>query len=142
MPKISDHIFNPVVKPVCKVVVKPLVKPVVKPLAVVKPLVKPTYGIKDPIPAAIVVPGSAFPEPPKSRKENNRIAAAKSRAVRKAQAERREMDIAELRRANADLLDQVNALTQTVLAMQQQSLSFPSIDVNPAYEAWVDSLLE
>jgi hypothetical protein len=138
MPKISDHIFNPVVKPVCKVVVRP----VVKPFAVVKPLVKPTYGIKDPIPAAIVIPGSAFPEPPKSRKENNRIAAAKSRAVRKAQAERREMDIAELRRANADLLDQVNALTQTVLAMQQQSLSFPSIDVNPAYEAWVDSLLE
>jgi len=134
MPKISDHIFNPVVKPMCKVVVKPL--------AVVKPLVKPTYGIKDPIPAAIVVPGSAFPETPKSRKENNRIAAAKSRAVRKAQAERRESDIAELRRANADLLDQVNALTQTVLAMQQQSLSFPSIDVNPAYEAWVDSLLE
>ena len=138
MPKISDHIFNPVVKPVCKVVVRP----VVKPFAVVKPLVKPTYGIKDPIPAAIVIPGSAFPEPPKSRKENNRIAAAKSRSVRKAQAERREMDIAELRRANADLLDQVNALTQTVLAMQQQSLSFPSIDVNPAYEAWVDSLLE
>jgi hypothetical protein len=111
MPKISDHIFSPAMKPAYKA------------LAVVKPLVKPTYGVKDPIPAAIVVPGSAFPESPKSRKENNKITATKSRAVRKAQAGRWDMDIAELRRANADLLDQVNALTQTVLAMQQRSIA-------------------
>ena len=111
MPKISDHIFSPAMKPAYKA------------LAVVKPLVKPTYGVKDPIPAAIVVPGSAFPESPKSRKENNKITATKSRAVRKAQAGRWDMDIAELRRANADLLDQVNALTQTVLAMLQRSIA-------------------
>lgn len=107
-----------------------------------KPVVKPNYGIKNPIPAAIVVPGSAHPEPSKSRKENNRLAAAKSRALRKAEAESREREIAELRKTNADLWDQVNALTQTVLALQSQSLSFPTVEVNPAYEAWVDSLLD
>ena len=109
----------------------------------VKPIKVVSYGIKDPIPAAIVVPGSAFPDTPakvSKRKENNRLSAAKSRANRKAQGEQREQQISELQQANADLLNQVNALTQTVLALQQQALSYP--DVNPAYEAWVDGLLD
>ena len=110
----------------------------------VKPIKVVSYGIKDPIPAAIVVPGSAFPDTDTAkvskRKENNRLSAAKSRANRKAQGEQREQQILELQRANADLLNQVNALTQTVLALQQQALSYP--DVNPAYEAWVDGLLD
>ena len=109
-----------------------------------------TYGIKDPIPALICsTPGSAFPNakaPSKSRDprrmENNRLAAAKSRANRRAESTNRENIIAELRRQNAALLQHVAELTHSLACVHQPQFPVFEANVNPAYEAWVDGLLQ
>jgi hypothetical protein len=105
-----------------------------------------SFGIKDPIPAAIILtPRKRAPrnrEKPISakRKENNKIAAAKSRANRKSEAVIRENTIALLRRENAYLLQKLDDLTQTVISFHQ--IPFPVMEPNPAHESWADSILD
>jgi hypothetical protein len=105
-----------------------------------------SFGIKDPIPAAIILTPRKRAQRKKeqpisaSRKENNKLAAAKSRANRKSEASLRENTILQLRRENAELLQQVQNLTQTVISFHQ--IPFPIMEVNPIYESWVDSLLD
>ena len=107
-----------------------------------------SFGIKDPIPAAIILsrPRKRAPRNKENkpisalRKENNKIAAAKSRANRKSEAIIRENTIALLRQENAELHQQIQELTQTVLSFHQ--ISFPVMDQNPAHESWADSLMD
>jgi hypothetical protein len=87
---------------------------------------KKPFGIKNPI---FVSKKQTTPQ----RMENNRKAAAKSRANKRAQAVERENTIMQLQRENTDLEARVLELSRTVLTLQQAA------EAN--YGAWVDGNL-
>jgi predicted RNase H-like nuclease (RuvC/YqgF family) len=67
------------------------------------------------------------------RMENNRKAAARSRANKRAQAIERENTIVQLRRENTELEAKISELTHTVLALQCAA--------ETTYAVWMDGTL-
>jgi hypothetical protein len=93
-----------------------------------------SFGIKNPLNVILVAEPAVVKKPRNPvRMENNRKAAARSRANKRAQAIERENTIVELRRENTELEAKVSELTHTVLALQYAA--------EATYGVWMEGTL-